>query len=143
MKKKLSSLIFLLLFTISKSWDYEKNGKDWPELCKKDNQSPIDISPPFTYKELKINFHYNKMNTEYLLYHDLNNLQLEGDFGYFIYNDEIFSSSKINFYSPSLHSFRGYKYPVELNIIHQNSIGQKIIICILFKESDDDYSLIF
>ena len=143
MKKKLESLIFLFLLTISKSWNYEKNGNDWKELCKKENQSPIDISPPFTYKELKINFNYNNMNTEYLLYHDLNNLQLEGDFGYLIYNDEIFSSSKINFYSPSLHSFKGYKYPIELNIIHKNSIGEKIIICIFFKESDDDYSLIF
>ncbi len=141
MLKKILILELLIINIIT--WNYEKKGLDWPLLCKKENQSPIDISPPFIYKELKVQFHYNNMNTEYLLYHDLNNLQLEGDFGYLIYNDEIYSSSKINFYSPSIHSFKNYKYPAELNIIHQNYKGEKISVSIFFKESEDDYSLIF
>ena len=44
------------------------------------------------------------MMTEYAFYNNGNNLILEGDFGYIIYNNETFFSSEIYFYSPSMHS---------------------------------------
>ena len=140
-KKYLFFLAFL--FISINSWDFNYNGKDWPETCKTQNQSPINISPPFNYKELKINFNYNNMNTQYFLSHDKNFLRLDGDFGYITYNNEIYTSSEINFFSPSIHNFNGRKLPLEMNIIHMNNKNEKITVSVLFKEDDNQYSLIF
>ena len=49
-------LIFLTQFLLqvsSKKLDFTKGGKNLPHSCKKGNQAPIDISPPFTYKGKK------------------------------------------------------------------------------------------
>ena len=140
-KKYLFFLAFLFISIYS--WDFNYNGKDWPETCKTQNQSPINISPPFNYKELKINFNYNNMNTQYFLSHDKNFLRLDGDFGYITYNNEIYTSSEINFFSPSIHNFNGRKLPLEMNIIHMNNKNEKITVSVLFKEDDNQYSLIF
>ena len=137
-----SSLIFILTILFTTCWDYDKNGSDWPTQCHKGLQTPIDLSPPFTYKQFKYKFTYEEMNTEYLFYHNNNNLILEGDFGYLTYNDKIYPSSHLLFFSPSLHSFKGKKFPLEMQIIHQDDKGNKITVCILFKESPIDYSLI-
>ena len=137
-----SSLIFILTILFTTCWDYDKNGSDWPAQCHKGLQTPIDLSPPFTYKQFNYKFTYEEMNTEYLFYHNNNNLILEGDFGYLTYNNKIYPSSHLQFFSPSLHSFKGKKFPLEMQIIHQDDKGNKITVCILFKESPVDYSLI-
>ena len=145
MSKKNIPLRIILLFTLVLAlncWDYESNGEDWPASCKEGDQGPIDISPPFTYQPFELLFNYAAMNTEYLLYHDSNNLILEGDFGYITHNDVIYSSSQISFFNPSIHSFKSKKYPLEMQVIHQDEKGNKITLCVLFKESQDDYSII-
>jgi len=140
-KKKFIFLAFL--FVLINSWNFDYNGKDWPDSCKTSNQCPINISPPFNYKELKIKFNYNDMNTQYYLSHDQNFLRLDGDFGYITYNNEIYTSSEINFFSPSIHNFNGRKLPLEMNIIHMNNKNEKITVSVLFKEDENQYSLIF
>ena len=137
-----SSFIYISILLFTTCWDYDKNGEDWPSQCHKGLQTPIDLSPPFTYKQFNYKFTYEEMNTEYLFYHDNNNLILEGDFGYLSYNDKVYPSSHLLFFSPSLHSFKGKKFPLEMQIIHQDDKGNKITVCILFKESPVDYSLI-
>ena len=84
------SILLLSLFSFSTSWDFSKAGIDWPSSCSSPNQSPIDISLPFTYYKPKLSFSYAKMQTEYMFYNDGNNLILEGDFGFMHYNDDLF-----------------------------------------------------
>lgn len=141
-ERTIFTVIFLFLLIKTSCWDYNLNGADWPDTCKLGDQAPIDVSPPFTYQPFPLKFNYEEMNTEYLLYHDSNNLILEGDFGYIEYDNKIYSSSHIQFFSPSLHSFKSKKFPLEMQVIHQDENGDKITMCILFKESVDDYSLI-
>ncbi len=43
------------------------------------------------------------MNTEYTLYNNGNNLILEGDFGYIVYNNITYFSTEAIFFSPSAH----------------------------------------
>ncbi len=79
--------------------------------------------------------------TEYLFYNDGNNLLLEGDFGYIKYNNITYFSSQVRFYNPSLHTFNNNRMPLELQIIHQDSNKNQISVSILFRFSDDDYSI--
>ena len=81
------------------------------------------------------------MMTEYLFLNDGNNLILEGDFGYLSFENKVYFSSQILFYSPSLHSFSNNRMPLEMQIIHKDDIGNQISISILFKYSKSDYSL--
>lgn len=141
-QSKIFTFIFLCLLIKSACWNYDSNGSDWPDSCKAGEQAPIDISPPFTYQPNPLKFSYAEMNTEYLLYHDGNNLILEGDFGFIEFDNKIYSSSHVLFFSPSHHSFKSRKFPLEMQIVHQDEEGNKITICVLFKESENDYSLI-
>ena len=134
------SILLLSLFSFSTSWDFSKAGIDWPSSCSSPNQSPIDISLPFTYYKPKLSFSYAKMQTEYMFYNDGNNLILEGDFGFMHYNDDLFLSSQVLFYSPSLHTVNNHRHPLEMQIIHHNNKGKLLTVCVLFKESDADYS---
>lgn len=81
------------------------------------------------------------MMTEYMFLNDGNNLSLEGDFGYITYEDKIYFSSQILFYSPSLHTFSNNRMPFEMQIIHKDDKGNQISVSILFKYSKSDYSL--
>ena len=40
----------LLSECLTAKWDYIKGGADWAKECKTGDQSPIDISAPFTFK---------------------------------------------------------------------------------------------
>ncbi len=79
--------------------------------------------------------------TEYLFINDGNNLNLEGDFGYIEYENKIYFSSQIIFYSPSLHTFSNNRMPFEMQIIHKDDLGNQISISILYRYSKSDYSL--
>jgi len=79
--------------------------------------------------------------TEYLFLNDGNNLILEGDFGYITYDEKVYFSSQILFYSPSLHTFANNRMPFEMQIIHKDDKGNQISVSILFKYSKSDYSL--
>ena len=81
------------------------------------------------------------MMTEYLFYNDGNNLLLEGDFGYIKYDNVTYFSSQVRFYNPSLHTFNNNRMPFELQIIHQDSKKNQISVSILFRFSDNDYSI--
>jgi len=116
--KDLLSILFILLLILSFScskmmpkWNFDKGGEDWPKSCRTLNQPPFDLSAPFEYKGNIVHhiatnrtFFYTKMMTEYSFYNNGNNLILEGDFGYILYNNVTFFTSEINFYSPSMHS---------------------------------------
>jgi hypothetical protein len=82
------------------------------------------------------------MMTEYSFYNDGNNLLLEGDFGYLTYNDKIYFSSQIVFYSSSMHTFGNKRLPLEMQIIHKDDVGNNVIVVILFKYTKEDYSVI-
>lgn len=79
--------------------------------------------------------------TEYLFYNDGNNLLLEGDFGYLVYNNVTYFSSQVRFYNPSMHTFNNNRMPFELQVIHQDSNKNQISVSILFRYSNDDYSI--
>lgn len=134
------SILLLSLITYSISWDFSKAGIDWPSSCNSPKQSPIDISLPFTYYKPQLSFSYSKMQTEYMFYNDGNNLILEGDFGFMHYNNDLYLSSQVLFYSPSLHTVNNHRHPLEMQIIHHDNKGNLLTICVLFKESDADYS---
>jgi len=38
------------------NFNYDKGGENWPKSCKGDEQSPIDITGPFSYKSKNSNF---------------------------------------------------------------------------------------
>jgi carbonic anhydrase len=143
MKTKFKTILFfsfILVINCSNSWNFNKGGADWPDSCKGDNQSPIDISQPFEYRELNITFNYDNMMTEYSFYNDGNNLLLEGDFGYLTYNDKIYFSSQIVFYSSSMHTFGNKRLPLEMQVIHRDEEGNNVIVVIMFRYTKDDYS---
>ena len=81
------------------------------------------------------------MMTEYLFYNDGNNVLLEGDFGYIKLDNTTYFSSQVRFYSPSLHTFNNNRMPFELQVIHQDSHQNQITVSVLFRYSDDDYSI--
>lgn len=82
------------------------------------------------------------MMTEYSFMNDGNNLILEGDFGYIVYENRTYFSSQILFYNPSLHTFSNNRMPLELQVLHKDDKGNQISISILFKYSPSDYSLL-
>jgi carbonic anhydrase len=105
------SLLLLTSFSINliscgiPKWNYYKHGDDWGNQCKKkQNQAPIDISGPYKFSKPNIKFFYSKMMTESNFLNNGNNLILEGDFGYIIYNNSTYFSSEILFFSPSTHT---------------------------------------
>lgn len=132
--------IILTLCSVSHSWDFVKAGADWPGKCHGPKQSPIDISLPFTYYKPNLSFSYSKMQTEYMYYNDGNNLIVEGDFGFMNYNDVTYLSSQILLYSPSFHTINNKRYPLEMQIIHHDKTGKQLTVCVMFKESEADYS---
>ena len=148
-------LLFLILYTNIFCWDYVKGGLDWPETCQAHSypfQSPIDISPPFTYfpesndiyiSNLSYEFHYsNKLNTDYLYYTDGNNLIVEGDFGYITVNKVNFFSNQIHIYSPSLHTISNHRYPIEIQIINEDKDQNQVSLVILMKSTKDKFNLL-
>ena len=144
--KQYNTCLFLLLCIISSTyqWDYSLAGMNWPKTCQYTSsnklQAPIDIALPFTYYKPSITFSYSKMQTEYLFYNDGNNLILEGDFGYMTYNDVNYFTSQLHFYSPSTHTVNNHRYPLEMQVLHNDKDGNLLTVCVLFKASDADYS---
>lgn len=82
------------------------------------------------------------MMTEYLFYNDGNNLILEGDFGYINFNNVTYFSSEILLFSPSLHTIANRRMPLEMQVVHNDNFGNKLMISILFRFSEKDYSLV-
>ncbi|MCQ2820519.1 MAG: carbonic anhydrase family protein, partial [archaeon] len=139
------NLLFFILLIPSISplipnWNYAQSGNDWPSTCNEGNQSPINISPPFTYKPNPLKIFYQRTVGESFISHNKNNLRIEGDFGYIQYNNENYASSEIIFYQPSLHSFKDKKYSMEMEVINKNSKGEEVILCVLFDSSKEEYS---
>lgn len=142
-----NSILFILLVFFNSicliaNWDYRAEGTDWDESCKKGPQAPIDISAPFLFKDIDIQFFYSNMMTEYSLYQDGNNLQVDGDFGYVQYEKGVYVSSHLLLFSPSQHTFRTNRFPLEMQIVHQDPEGNKVTICFMFKESKIEYSIL-
>lgn len=148
----LTLILIVLSISFSLSWDFNKGGVDWETSCQEGPQAPIDIAKPFTYRrkfiwliisiETNLTFSYSNMMTEYSFYNDGNNLILEGDFGFMEYNGDIFFSTQILFYSPSMHTIDHEHLPLEMQIIHQNPKGEIVTVSVVFKNSESDYSLL-
>lgn len=146
-----SSVLSSPIETLEKDSIREPNTN--PTLCTDPNsefydystqtlKSPIDISEPFEYFRPNFTFTYSNMHTEYNFYNDGVNLILEGDFGYLSYQGTEYVSTQIHFFSPSQHTFSGHRFPIEMQVIHMNAKGDKILVSVLFKYVKNDYSIL-
>eukprot|EP00347_Sterkiella_histriomuscorum_P017576 403348805 len=117
------------------------------EICKNSKaaypyQSPINIDSPFVLQDPQVEFNYEQFKGQVSLYNNGgNNLKIVGNFGSIqLSGKSIYNTNQIIFHSPSEHSFGSEfkRYPLEMQIVHQDRNKNKAIVSVFFEEGDDD-----
>lgn len=124
-------------------WDYEgENGPaHWGELneafsvCKEgENQSPIDLVANLDARLPVLDFDYG--NQGHLLEentgHSIQEIVRPGNMIRF--QDKAYELRQFHFHSPSEHTVKGHRYPMEVHFVHQNEAGELLVVGLLFKE---------
>jgi len=103
-------------------WDYKS---PWNmDYCDGDQQSPIGISPGYIASERVGSTHVS----DYINYRPLGGLmikrlkygvQVDGSFGTFTMESEVYNAVQFHFHFPSEHAIDGMLYAGELHIVHQ------------------------
>ena len=65
------------------------------------------------------------------------NLKVDGDFGGFRWRNSYFSSTEINFKSPSEHHIDGREYPLEMQLHHVDQWGNQAFVACFFEISSE------
>jgi carbonic anhydrase len=114
----------------------------WTGMCGNDEllQSPITLSPPFTYLQINMSYNFAPYSGGILTDNNGMNLVMQGDFGNFIYDGVIFTVYQINFKSPSEHAIgaTATKLPLEMQILAMDQTEIQANIAILFSEGETD-----
>lgn len=138
----------------SVSWGYTKPGQSnqWGRLspafaiCETGkHQSPIDINS-FEVKPIsgrfsaQIQFDYHSVPLEIL--NNGHNIQVNYPQGSSVNIDnQQYELVQFHFHTPSEHTFDGHAYPMEIHLVHQNSLGRYAVISLMI-EAGQENSLI-
>ncbi|MEJ6400985.1 carbonic anhydrase family protein [Nicoliella lavandulae] len=94
-------------------------------------QSPIDIDPKITIANqqslsfsMDTNYHLTK------LINDQTTIRLIGAGQAVIFNRE-FNLQQVHFHAPAEHLIDGQQYPFEVHLVHQNTIGQLLVVALM------------
>ena len=102
--------------------------------CTDQNQSPIDVGPPFAYESMNLQFYLGYQDQAFL-YHDGTTLKVDGDFGLMRYRNSFFQTSELDFRSPSEHTVSGQRLPLEMQIRMEDQWGNLAFLVVLFTNS--------
>jgi len=130
------ALIFIQSIITTASWNYSNGGDSWKLIndypdCKATSQSPINI----VRKHLNIDIISRNLKSEYKTGKNLNikntghTQKVSGestlDWGNVTYRDKKYNVGQLHMHQPSEHTFDGYRYDMELHIVHQEANGEK------------------
>ena len=153
LNKFLTTTIILITSTFSMAtsfaepvnWGYIQLGRtptvlplSWGEYfpaCNGFNQSPIDIQNTVPLKKEAITFEYEP--TPLNILNDNKTIEVEYQPGsrMFIGGME-YRLLKFQFHSPGEHLVAGYRYPMELQLLHANKNGSLAIVSVLIEEGE-------
>ena len=143
-------LVLTSLATISLSagsdevhWDYEgEHGPDhWGELTEKyytcskgRNQSPIDLVDSIQADLPKLDFEYQYSGhlKEENTGHAIQEVVRPGNMIHM--QDKSYELKQFHFHSPSEHTVNGRHYPMEVHFVHQNEVGELLVVGLIFEE---------
>jgi len=155
------ALLVLAFLCEGVAWDYSLNGADWNVLgqCGAGGpQSPINL--PATAgleEELKLFLKYPKLGVPFQLYHNGNSIAFtlpesyKGGFGLGADLDGLTAGSEdasayrlwqVSFHSPSEHTLKGERMPLEMQMMHQRVTGGKpetAVVVVLFTNAANAY----
>ena len=136
-------VLFLWKFMIeggaTENWDY-MHQEEWSKSCSEGMQSPININSPYSKKLTltweDLTFDYCEVDNSYFV-HTGNNLKLLGNFGKIKYNNKYYEASEITFFKSSEHTYgsNNKTMGLEMQILHENYDGQKLIIVVNYQQS--------
>lgn len=118
--------------------DYQNQSK-WPNGFGS-QQSPIKIKTAQTLKSKEpLDYH---VVSDYQLHQEVDDgttVRLTGEGEARIFNRE-YHFVQVHFHAPSEHVVDGKHYPLEIHLVHQNDIGQLVVVALLVSagELDDE-----
>lgn len=151
--KRTLLLIPILLFSFTSlpfagedvHWDY--SGKEGPEhwgkladryeMCMKGkNQSPIDLVAVIHADLPKLRFKYDNLGEliEENTGHSILERVKPGNL--LIVENKSYELKQFHFHSPSEHTVAGESFPMEVHLVHQNSMGDYVVIGLLIEEGE-------
>lgn len=139
--------ISLAIFLISSlavaeppEWSYSgaTGVKQWGKLAKEyqlcdsgKNQSPIDIGYTYHSSLSPLRFNYHSLPDE--IENTGNTIRVHIQPGsYLIADHNKFELKEYHFHVPAQHKINGSLYPMEIDMVHENSAGEIAIVSILF-----------
>lgn len=147
---KLMFLIGACLVSISSyaaDWGYENDngpdnwGKNYPLCANGKEQSPIDIQSSIQPSQLpQINFQYTEHPV--LIKYDGYDIDLTFDKEQFIdIDNKRYALVNIHFHTPSEHTIDGQNSSIGIHLVHQNTIGELLVIGVFVKEGAENTAL--
>lgn len=157
----LPTLVSLLLVGHCEAWDYSDNGASWASIgqCGSGGpQSPINL-PAFAEvveaDEQKLFLKYPKLDEAFPIYHNGKSIALtlpqlyKGGFGLgkdikdFLSEDaDAYRLWQVNFHTPSEHTLKGERMPLEMQMMHKRVTGGKeetAVVVVLFQSAANTY----
>jgi carbonic anhydrase len=139
-----------ILATEEKHWSY--SGEDGPQqwgnlsadylMCSMGrNQSPIDLSGAVDADlgELILDYPNRGIVGEVNNGHTIQENLHPGNFA--TIQGRQYEAKQFHFHSPSEHRIDGKTFPLEIHIVHTNSVGQLAVLGILFEEGEENTML--
>jgi len=153
------ALLILAFSSEGSAWDYSSNGANWAtegQCGAGGPQSPINLPATAGIEEdLKLFLKYPKLDSSFQLYHNGNSIAFtvpesyKGGFGLGEELDAMGSKDasayrlwQVNFHSPSEHTLKGERMPLEMQMMHQRVTGGKpevAVVVVLFANAANAY----
>jgi len=126
-------------------WEYkgEHGPENWGELAEHfslcsegKNQSPVNLVADLTAELPVLNFDYGQggslaeFNTGHAIQEGVN----PGN--YIHLYAERFELKQFHFHSPSEHTVDGNYFPMEVHFVHQNEVGDFVVVGVMFEEGE-------
>ncbi len=123
-------------------WDYEGDHgpAHWSELTENfsicntgKNQSPIDLASILEAEMPKLDFNYQTLGhlLEENTGHAIQEVVQPGNMVRL--QEKAYELKQFHFHSPSEHTVRGRHYPMEVHFVHQNEMGELLVVGLMFE----------
>jgi carbonic anhydrase len=154
----LIALLWHVIKSQTKVWDYTTGGMDWPDasnVCGGNKQSPIvlDVNKAVPADEVFFEIEFNNKGVNTTMTTNPH-LTFKGEFSYVKFKDTNgtlleFNATSMHFHAPGEHFINGRLYDSELHIIHQlkdpfkNLTSFRIaMVTVLFEAKENEESLL-
>ncbi len=127
----------------SEHWEYE--NPDWQNIgyraCNGNSQSPIDIDTTKTIITSNLpEIQFNYVPVELITLDNTHTIQVNApsDENYIIFNEMQYNFAQLHFHEESEHTFDDAHTEMEMHIVHQDSLGNLLVLTHMIVEGEEN-----